>query len=143
MAQVQNPPPRLPEAPEQYDPQYMADLLRALEIFISQERTPGEMRGTKLTLTALPSSVITADVNGAVSDSTAVTVDNVQNGTLTVGQIVRATAITGTVKIATVNSQTSIVLDTAVTLSDNDALTISSLEDGALYNDSGTVKVIT
>ena len=121
----------------------MADLLRALEIFISQERTPGEMRGTKLTLTALPSSVITADVNGAVSSSTAVTVDNVQNGTLAVGQIVRATAITGTVKIATVNSQTSIVLDTAVTLSDNDALTISSLEDGALYNDSGTVKVIT
>ncbi len=143
MAQVQNPPPRLPEAPENYDQQYMADLLRALEIFILQERTPGEMRGTKLTLTNLPSSVITADVNGAVSSSTAVTIDNVQNGTITVGQIVRATAITGIVTIATVNSQTSIVLDTAVTLSDDDALTISSLEDGALYNDSGTVKVVT
>ena len=143
MAQVQNPPPRLPEAPENYDQRYMADLLRALEIFISQERTPGEMRGTKLTLTNLPSSVITADVNGAVSSSTAVTIDNVQNGTITVGQIVRATAITGIVTIATVNSQTSIVLDTAVTLSDDDALTISSLEDGALYNDSGTVKVVT
>ena len=143
MAQVQNPPPRLPEAPENYDQRDMADLLRALEIFISQERTPGEMRGTKLTLTNLPSSVITADVNGAVSSSTAVTIDNVQNGTITVGQIVRATAITGIVTIATVNSQTSIVLDTAVTLSDNDALTISSLENGALYNDSGTVKVVT
>jgi len=121
----------------------MADLIRALELFISQERNPGELRGTKITLTNLPTSVITADVNGAVSSSTAVTVDNVQNGTIEVGQIVRATAITGIVRIATVNSQTSIVLDTAVTLSDNDALTISSLEDGALYNDSGTVKVVT
>jgi len=136
-------PPRLPEPPVEYTQQYMADLIRALELFISQERNPGELRGTKITLTNLPTSVITADVNGAVSSSTAVTVDNVQNGTIEVGQIVRATAITGIVRIATVNSQTSIVLDTAVTLSDNDALTISSLEDGALYNDSGTVKVVT
>ena len=136
-------PPRLPEPPVEYTQQYMADLIRALELFISQERNPGELRGTKITLTDLPTSVITADVNGAVSSSTAVTVDNVQNGTIEVGQIVRATAITGIVRIATVNSQTSIVLDTAVALSDNDALTISSLEDGALYNDSGTVKVVT
>jgi ribosomal 30S subunit maturation factor RimM len=64
----------------------------------------------------------TADVNGAVSSSTAVTVDNV-SGTLVVGQRVRATAITGVVRIATVNSQTSIVLDTAVTLADDDAIT--------------------
>ena len=48
--------------------------------------------------------------------STAVTVDNVQNGTIAVGQIVRGTGITGIVKIATVNSQTSAVLDTAVTV---------------------------
>ena len=143
MSSNQIAPPRLPEPPVEYTQQYMADLIRALELFISQERNPGELRGTKITLTALPTSVITADVNGAVSSSTAVTVDNVQNGTIEVGQIVRATAITGIVRIATVNSQTSIVLDTAVTLSDNDALTISSLEDGALYNDSGTVKVVT
>ena len=143
MSSNQIAPPRLPEPPVEYTQQYMADLTRALELFISQERNPGELRGTKITLTDLPTSVITADVNGAVSSSTAVTVDNVQNGTIEVGQIVRATAITGIVRIATVNSQTSIVLDTAVTLSDNDALTISSLEDGALYNDSGTVKVVT
>ena len=143
MSSNQIAPPRLPEPPVEYTQQYMADLIRALELFISQERNPGELRGTKITLTDLPTSVITADVNGAVSSSTAVTVDNVQNGTIEVGQIVRATAITGIVRIATVNSQTSIVLDTAVTLSDNDALTISSLEDGALYNDSGTVKVVT
>ena len=41
------------------------------------------------------STKITADVNGAVSASTSVTVDNVQGGTLTVGQRVRGTGITG------------------------------------------------
>jgi len=70
------------------------------------------------------STKITADVNGAVSASTSVTVDNVQGGTLTVGQRVRGTGISGVVTIATVNSQTSIVLDTAVTLADDAALTI-------------------
>ena len=142
MSSNQIAPPRLPEAPQEYSARYMADLLRALELFISQERNPGEMRGTKITLTNLPSSVITADVNGAVSSSTAVTVDNVQNGTMVVGQTVRGTGITGVVKIATVNSQTSIVLDTAVTLSDDTSLNISDLEDGALFNDGGTVKII-
>ena len=70
------------------------------------------------------STKITADVNGAVTNSTSVTVDNVQSGTLTVGQRVRGTGISGVVTIATVNSQTSIVLDTAVTLADDTALTI-------------------
>ena len=70
------------------------------------------------------STKITADVNGAVSASTSVTVDYVQSGTLAVGQRVRGTGISGVVTIATVNSHTSIVLDTAVTLSDNTALTI-------------------
>ena len=70
------------------------------------------------------STKITADVNGTVTNSTSVTVDNVQSGTLTVGQRVRGTGISGVVTIATVNSQTSIVLDTAVTLADDTALTI-------------------
>ena len=69
MAQVQNPPPRLPEAPDQYDPQYMAELLRALEIFISQERTPGEMRGTKITLTELPTSSSGLETGALFNDS--------------------------------------------------------------------------
>ena len=69
MAQVQNPPPRLPEAPDQYDPQYMADLLRAIEIFISQERTPGEMRGTKITLTELPTSSSGLETGALFNDS--------------------------------------------------------------------------
>ena len=31
-------PPRLPEPPEQIDRQYMQDLLRAIELFMTQER---------------------------------------------------------------------------------------------------------
>lgn len=69
MAQVQNPPPRLPEAPEEYSAQYMSDLLRTLEIFISQERTPGEMRGTKITLTDLPTSSSGLEAGALFNDS--------------------------------------------------------------------------
>lgn len=56
MASVQVPAPRLPEAPAEYTQQHMQDLLRALEVFIEQERNPGELRGTKITLTELPTS---------------------------------------------------------------------------------------
>ena len=70
------------------------------------------------------STKITADVNGAVSASAAVTVDKVQGGTLTTGQRVRGTGISGVVTIAGVASQTSITLSTAVTLADDTALTI-------------------
>jgi len=52
----------------------MADLLRALEIFISQERTPGEMRGTKLTLTNLPTSATGLETGALYNDSGAVKV---------------------------------------------------------------------
>tara|TARA_B100001094_G_C17601220_1_gene516652 strand:- start:54 stop:284 length:231 start_codon:yes stop_codon:yes gene_type:complete len=62
-------PPRLPEAPTEYNQQYMADLLRALEIFISQERTPGELRGTKITLTDLPTSATGLESGALYNDS--------------------------------------------------------------------------
>ena len=50
------PPPRLPDAPEEYNIQFMQDLIRAIETFIQQERNTGELRGTKITLTNLPTS---------------------------------------------------------------------------------------
>ena len=56
MSSNQIAPPRLPEPPIEYTQQYMADLVRSLQTFIEQERNPGEMRGTKLTLTDLPTS---------------------------------------------------------------------------------------
>ena len=69
MAQVQIPPPRLPEPPVEYTQQYLADLIRVLEIFIAQERTPGEMRGTKLTLTDLPTSASGLETGALYNDS--------------------------------------------------------------------------
>ena len=85
------------------------------------------LSGTTLSRdTVLESSTtkLTADVNGAVSNNVNVIVDNVQGGTLTVGQRVRGTGIDGVVTIAVVNSQTDIDLSTAVTLADDTALTI-------------------
>ena len=69
------------------------------------------------------STKITSDVNGAVTNSTTVIVDNVVGGTLTVGQRVRGAGITGVVTIATVNSQTNIDLSVAVTLANDTPLT--------------------
>ena len=40
MASNEVAPPRLPEAPSEYTQQYMSDLIRALELFISRERNP-------------------------------------------------------------------------------------------------------
>lgn len=62
-------PPRLPEAPFEYSQQYMADLVRALEIFIAQERNPGELRGTKITLTELPTSATGLETGSLYNDS--------------------------------------------------------------------------
>lgn len=64
----------------------------------------------------------TADVNGAVSASTSVALDG-NSGTIAVGMRVRGTGISGVVTVATVTSQSAIVLDTAVTLADDTALT--------------------
>lgn len=69
MSSNQIAPPRLPEAPEEYNQQYMADLLRALETFIEQERNPGEMRGTKITLTQLPTSATGLETGALYNDS--------------------------------------------------------------------------
>lgn len=62
-------PPRLPEPPSEYNIQYMADLVRALETFIAQERNPGELRGTKITLTELPSSATGLEQGALYNDS--------------------------------------------------------------------------
>lgn len=69
MSSNQVAPPRLPEPPRDYEQRYMADLVRALELFISQERTPGEMRGTKITLTDLPTSATGLESGALFNDS--------------------------------------------------------------------------
>ena len=69
MALVNVPPTRLPEPPEQIDRRYMEDLVRALQIFITQERNPGELRGTKITLTDLPTSATGLETGALYNDS--------------------------------------------------------------------------
>lgn len=69
MASNQIAPPRLPEPPPEISQVYMQDLLRALELFISQERNPGELRGTKITLTDLPTSSSGLETGALWNDS--------------------------------------------------------------------------
>ena len=69
MSSNQVAPPRLPEAPEEYTRVYMEDLVRALDNYIQQERNPGEMRGTKLTLTDLPTSPTGLEVGSLWNDA--------------------------------------------------------------------------
>ena len=69
MSSNQVAPPRLPEPPIEYTQQYMADLVRSLQVFIEQERNPGELRGTKLTLTDLPTSATALETGSLYNDS--------------------------------------------------------------------------
>ena len=69
MALKNVPPPRLPEPTSEYSVTYMQDLLRALEILIEQERTPGELRGTQITLTDLPTSSTGLESGSLFNDS--------------------------------------------------------------------------
>jgi|TARA_R100000479_G_scaffold101288_1_gene50427 hypothetical protein len=69
MSSNQVAPPRLPEPPIEYTQQYMADLVRSIQVFIEQERNPGEMRGTKITLTDLPTSATGLETGALYNDS--------------------------------------------------------------------------
>jgi hypothetical protein len=69
MALVNVPPPRLPTPPEIIDRAYLEDLVRALQIFILQERNPGELRATKITLTDLPTSATGLETGALYNDS--------------------------------------------------------------------------
>ena len=69
MALVGIPAPRLPEPPEQITREYVEDLVRTLEIFITQERNPGELRATKITLTDLPTSATGLQSGALYNDS--------------------------------------------------------------------------
>ena len=69
MSSNQVAPPRLPEPPTEYTQQYMADLIRSLQTFIEQERNPGEIRGTKITLTDLPTSSTGLETGALYNDA--------------------------------------------------------------------------
>ena len=67
----------------------------------------------------------TATTNGAVSNSTSVTLDG-NDGTIGVGMTVTGTGISGTVTVSAVGSQTSITLSSAQTIGDDVTLTFAS-----------------
>ena len=69
MSSNQVPPPRLPEAPPEYSVGYMSDLIRALEIFIEQERNPGGIRASTITITDLPTSATGLETGTLYNDS--------------------------------------------------------------------------
>ena len=68
MASNEIAPPRLPEAPQEYSASHMQDLIRALELFIEQDRNPGQLRGTKITLTNLPTSATGLETGALYND---------------------------------------------------------------------------
>ena len=47
-------PPFFPTPPDQYNRQYMAQLVRAFSVFVQQANNPGDAIFTTLRLTALP-----------------------------------------------------------------------------------------
>lgn len=69
MSSNQVPPPRLPEAPQEYSSSFMSDLIRALEIFIEQERNPGDLRASTITITDLPTSATGLETGALYNDS--------------------------------------------------------------------------
>lgn len=69
MAKPELAPPRLPTPGLEVDSQYINDLVRALEVFINQQQTPGELRATKMTLTDLPTSATGLETGALYNDS--------------------------------------------------------------------------
>jgi hypothetical protein len=49
-------PPQFSVPPEEYDRTYFDDMVRSLSQLVIQLNNPGELRGTKITLTDLPTS---------------------------------------------------------------------------------------
>ena len=49
-------PPTFSLPPGEYDVEYFNDMVRSLSQLVTQLQNPGELRGTKITLTQLPTS---------------------------------------------------------------------------------------
>ena len=55
--------------PEDYDPQYFSEMVRSLSQLVTQLQNPGELRGTKITLTDLPTSDTDLEVGALFNDN--------------------------------------------------------------------------
>ncbi len=79
-------------------------------------------------------STATADSNGSFTSATNILVDG-NTGTIVLGMKVTGTGISSEVTVVKINSQTDIVLSSAVTITDNTALTFAF--DGAILGSAG------
>ncbi len=61
--------PQFPLPPEQYDRFYFDELIRTLTQTVAQLNNPGEMRGTKITLTDLPTSASGLETGALFNDN--------------------------------------------------------------------------
>ena len=86
--------------------------------------------------TSFPASTATADVNGAVSASTTLVVDN-NAGTIKSGMVITGTGIVGTVTVASLSDQNNLVMSSSQTIADNASLTFTEISP----NISGSEKV--
>tara|TARA_A100001391_G_C4884272_1_gene229022 strand:- start:262 stop:489 length:228 start_codon:yes stop_codon:yes gene_type:complete len=55
--------------PEEYDRAYFDDVVRSLSQLVVQMRNPGELRGTKITLTDLPTSSDGLEIGALFNDN--------------------------------------------------------------------------
>ena len=79
-------------------------------------------------------STATADSNGSFTSATNILVDG-NSGTIILGMKVTGTGISGEVTVVKINSQTDIVLSSAVTITDDTALTFAF--DGSILGSAG------
>tara|TARA_E500000318_G_C3537588_1_gene203300 strand:- start:242 stop:469 length:228 start_codon:yes stop_codon:yes gene_type:complete len=62
-------PPQFSVPPEQYDRMYFDDMVRSLSQLVVQINNPGELRGTKITLTDLPTSPSGLELGSLYNDN--------------------------------------------------------------------------
>ena len=62
-------PPQFSVPPEQYNRMYFDDMVRSLSQLVVQINNPGELRGTKITLTDLPTSPSGLETGALYNDS--------------------------------------------------------------------------
>lgn len=62
-------PPQFSVPPEEYDRTYFDDMVRSLSQLVIQLNNPGELRGTKITLTDLPTSPSGLETGALYNDS--------------------------------------------------------------------------
>ena len=62
-------PPTFSLPPEEYDVQYFNEMVRSLSQLPTQLQNPGELRGTKITLTDLPTSETGLETGALYNDN--------------------------------------------------------------------------